>query len=419
MQFSLSSFSSQSQARTGSISFPQFPDKEYCTPAYIVHTRRGAIPSITCDHFDELIENVLGSNESVILNINYWDLMENPSLDVLVKYKKDHPEKTLSNYLHLEKYPLFQTIRNVEFPYPTSHANEKGIYADLDKGRIKTSADEFTSQTFTLFNPTLFIGMYDTSIKCAVNGSFGSGKQWKRAKTCSEKWGQHCVVKRQEIVDSGKSLHIPEMFYSVFYVNDEMTTLLPQEYFSNTNNIKGINIDIAQMDNLEKIDKIKEHLKTKQKCDVEKLLLFISGKDHPLEVLECVAKGVDLFDGVYPFIAAEMGMACVYPVDEVVNTNSSNNHNTLQKSNMTINLRDRNYEKDISPLDPKCKCFTCRNHTKAYIHHLLNTHEMLGEILLTMHNLHRYLSFFKKIRECIQQGIFEDFKASFIHSVTL
>lgn len=59
---------------------------------------------------------------------------------------------------------------------------------------------------------------------------------------------------------------------------------------------------------------------------------------------------------------------------------------------------------DKGPLVQGCSCFTCQNHSRAYIHHLLQTHEMLAGVLLEMHNTHWWLQFFAAIREAIQQG---------------
>lgn len=59
---------------------------------------------------------------------------------------------------------------------------------------------------------------------------------------------------------------------------------------------------------------------------------------------------------------------------------------------------------DNGPLVPGCTCFCCANHTRAYLHHLLHTHEMLGGVLLEMHNTHWWLGFFHAMRSAIQQG---------------
>jgi queuine tRNA-ribosyltransferase subunit QTRTD1 len=90
--------------------------------------------------------------------------------------------------------------------------------------------------------------------------------------------------------------------------------------------------------------------------------------------LECVERGVDVFDGTYPFKLAEFGFASVFPLDS----------NGQAKSPLKINLRDLAFARDATPIMTNCKCLACRSHTRAYIHHLLNAHEMLAEVLLTM-----------------------------------
>ncbi|KAJ0086047.1 hypothetical protein Patl1_07620 [Pistacia atlantica] len=72
--------------------------------------------------------------------------------------------------------------------------------------------------------------------------------------------------------------------------------------------------------------------------------------------------------------------------------------------------------KDTTPIVEGCSCYTCKNHTKAYINHLLNVHEMLAQILLEIHNTHHYLGFFHSIREAIKEGKFEQFQKKFVQS---
>ncbi|XP_052202465.1 uncharacterized protein LOC127808121 isoform X3 [Diospyros lotus] len=71
---------------------------------------------------------------------------------------------------------------------------------------------------------------------------------------------------------------------------------------------------------------------------------------------------------------------------------------------------------DTSPLVDGCSCYTCQNHTKAYINHLLNVHEMLAQILLEIHNTHHYLGFFRVIREAIKEGSFQQYQQKFVES---
>ncbi len=88
-------------------------------------------------------------------------------------------------------------------------------------------------------------------------------------------------------------------------------------------------------------------------------------------MLECVERGVDVFDGTYPFKLAEFGYASMYSLEG-------------QKSQMKINLRDLSFARDTTAIMEGCTCPACKSYTRAYIHHLLNAHEMLAEVLLTM-----------------------------------
>ncbi|RZC00540.1 Queuine tRNA-ribosyltransferase accessory subunit 2, partial [Glycine soja] len=72
--------------------------------------------------------------------------------------------------------------------------------------------------------------------------------------------------------------------------------------------------------------------------------------------------------------------------------------------------------KGMSPILGNCTCYKCQSHTKAYINHLFNVHEMLARILLEIHNTHHYLAFFLVIREAIKDGRFEKFRQTFIQS---
>ncbi len=68
---------------------------------------------------------------------------------------------------------------------------------------------------------------------------------------------------------------------------------------------------------------------------------------------------------------------------------------------------------DKQPLVKGCSCFTCTNHTRAYVHHLLHTHEMLASVLLELHNTHWWLAFFTAMQQAIQAGGFAKYRQWF------
>ncbi|KAH9725379.1 Queuine tRNA-ribosyltransferase accessory subunit 2 [Citrus sinensis] len=143
---------------------------------------------------------------------------------------------------------------------------------------------------------------------------------------------------------------------------------------------------------------------------------MICGLGLPEEVLQGVAAGVDLFDSAYIYHLTIGGFALTFPLDRT-EKNDYNYQLSDQGSDRTkINLRATVYRKDATPIVEDCCCYTCQNHTKAYINHLLNVHEMLAQILLEIHNTHHYLGFFRSIREAIKEGCFEQFQKKFVQS---
>lgn len=122
-------------------------------------------------------------------------------------------------------------------------------------------------------------------------------------------------------------------------------------------------------------------------CIPEEAPRYLMGVGDAVGIMEAVALGVDMFDSVLPTRIARNGSAMV--------------------GTGRINLRNAQYRKDDSPLDPDCGCHACRNHSRSYIRHLVNANEILGMHLLTVHNLttlHRLIS---RIREAIRENRFE------------
>ncbi|KAL0366546.1 UNVERIFIED_CONTAM: Queuine tRNA-ribosyltransferase accessory subunit [Sesamum radiatum] len=134
------------------------------------------------------------------------------------------------------------------------------------------------------------------------------------------------------------------------------------------------------------------------------------------EVLQGVAAGVDLFDSTYIYHLTLGGFALTFPSDDIVKCPSGDQLCDNGTDGTKINLKATVYRKDTSPILEGCKCYTCQNHTKAYINHLLNVHEMLAQILLEIHNTHHYLGFFRVVREAIKRGTFQEFRQNFVES---
>ena len=120
---------------------------------------------------------------------------------------------------------------------------------------------------------------------------------------------------------------------------------------------------------------------------------YAMGLGTPVQLVELVARGVDMFDCVLPTRLARNGTAFTF--------------------GGAISLKGAAYQEDFGPIEGGCDCFTCQNHTRAYLRHLLNVDEILGLRLLTIHNLRCYLRLMEVVRGHLKAGTFGEFRAAF------
>lgn len=135
----------------------------------------------------------------------------------------------------------------------------------------------------------------------------------------------------------------------------------------------------------------------------------VAGLNSPEEILDAVACGVDLFDGGYAHAATAQGCALLFPV-EPHDGCGGDTAVAPGTDGVKANLRALAFRVDSRPLCPGCTCFACGRHTRAYVHHLLDTHEMLADILLDVHNMHHMLRFFAALRGAIAGGRLSEFR---------
>ncbi len=120
---------------------------------------------------------------------------------------------------------------------------------------------------------------------------------------------------------------------------------------------------------------------------------YLMGVGKPEDIVEAVRRGIDMFD-------------CVMPT-----RNARNGH--LFVSNGVVKIRNAKYKDDIGPLDENCDCYTCKNYSRSYLHHLDRCNEILGARLNTIHNLHHYQKLMQGLRSAIAAGTLAQFVADF------
>ena len=120
---------------------------------------------------------------------------------------------------------------------------------------------------------------------------------------------------------------------------------------------------------------------------------YLMGVGTPDCLVEGVARGIDMFDCVFPTRVARNGTAIT--------------------SQGRVVIRNAAYIEDFSPLDPECDCYTCCNYSRAYLRHLIRCDEIFGLRLMSLHNLHYLITLMRQIRESILQGTYPEFRKLF------
>jgi queuine tRNA-ribosyltransferase len=120
---------------------------------------------------------------------------------------------------------------------------------------------------------------------------------------------------------------------------------------------------------------------------------YLMGVGRPADIVGAVRRGIDLFDCVMPTRAGRTAQAFTWRGE--------------------LNLRNARHRDDPRPLSEGCGCPACTGHSRAYLHHLIRSEEILGAMLLTWHNLHFYQDVMRGLRDAIRTGVLEDWIAAF------
>lgn len=122
--------------------------------------------------------------------------------------------------------------------------------------------------------------------------------------------------------------------------------------------------------------------------------LYFMGLGDPAGVIEAIENGVDMFDCAMPTRISRNGSAFT--------------------AEGRVNIKNKKYTYDYTPLDETCNCYTCKNYSRSYLRHLFKSNEILSSILLTIHNLHFIFDLINQSRDSILSGNFIDFKTKFL-----
>ncbi|MBD3360283.1 tRNA guanosine(34) transglycosylase Tgt [Candidatus Peregrinibacteria bacterium] len=223
--------------------------------------------------------------------------------------------------------------------------------------------------------------------ECAPADS--SESYFREAMTRTHNWAEKCENKHEKLLK--KQSHKQALFGIVqggLYKDLRMESA---KFINNLNfpgnAIGGLSVGESKDKMLEMIDTTVPHLsKNKPR--------YLMGVGTPEDILECIERGIDMFDCVHPTRMAR--------------------HGAFWTNYGRFTIKNEQFKKDPKPLQKNCECHTCQNYCRSYLRHLIFENEILGLRLMTIHNVHFLLNLMREIRARIEKDTFKRFKNDFI-----
>ncbi|XP_067137335.1 queuine tRNA-ribosyltransferase accessory subunit 2 [Centruroides vittatus] len=355
-------------------------DMNFRTPFCFLYTKSGSVPHITREVFQFLSEKHIPL------------LLPLPSI-VELKNAVMNYGQSLCKFVGLNEYPNFISVQDPAVATPSGYNNKTGVSVWKHSGREHLDPNAFM-EIQEVFTPHCYQALCDSDTP----------------QNCSKKRMHHSVQRSLSFLDSCLERHLSSQKLknsSIFGTVQGGYDIKAREFSARETALRpvtGFIIDGFHQngEEAEKINlaEVKPILQSTVSLLPKTKLKMMFGSFKPSIVVEFVLCGIDVFDASYAYLSTERGKALVFPL-------------TWKDSKSTspeIDLTCDEYKDNFNSLLTDCKCYTCRNFTCAYVHHLLSTSELLASVLLMLHNLHHYLEFFSSIRNAIEQEKLIDYK---------
>jgi len=318
----------------------------------------------------------------------------------------------LGNTYHLFIRPGTDLIRQfgslhrfINWPYPMLTDSGGFQVFSLSKLRKITEAGvEFQSH---LDGSKLFLGPEQSMEIQAVLGSdiamlFDecppypcSEKEADKSLDLTLRWAARCkewVAKHEPKTDTGaRQLHFGIVQGSSYNALRERAAKSLTEIGFDGYAIGGVSVGEPERDMMHAVESAEPHLPWDKPR-------YAMGLGTPPQIVEMIARGVDMFDCVIPTRLAR--------------------HGTVFTARGTINIKNQQFTADAGPLEDGCECYACRGFSRAYIRHLWRAGEILGIRLICLHNLHFYINLARRARAELEAGTFAAWRAAFVSGYT-
>ncbi|XP_003705632.2 queuine tRNA-ribosyltransferase accessory subunit 2 isoform X1 [Megachile rotundata] len=368
-------------ARIGTLSeFQRNPDLTFETPLALVYTKGGSVPHLTKDVFQmittdpQLLSVSLTSTLSMLESIKYCNV-------------------NFAEFVGMKEYLNFLTFHDPCYAIPSGYHQTDFIPLWTRNGKYMLTPNKYMD-IIEAFKPDMYVALHDGDTN--VNSS---KKRVSKAVQRTGTFFEQCLARHlaSDALKSSEILGAIEGGYDIEARTLSINLLKDKPVIGYI--IDGLHNNGPDVRNIS-TDQIKQVVAHTANLLPPEKLKVSTGCWNPLVVLDLVELGVDIFDTSYPYIATENSEALTFLCD----------HNVCNNIECVISFTEDRYREDFSPICSQCECLACKNHTRAYLHHLCHTREMLSMVLLMIHNVHQYLEFFKLIRESIKNDTLQQFR---------
>ncbi|XP_053676230.1 queuine tRNA-ribosyltransferase accessory subunit 2 [Anopheles nili] len=392
MKFTLSTVTKCS-GRLGMLGgLQRLPNVGLQTPALILHTKGGCVP-----HLSKEVMQLL-SQESGFLQVSISNTLQ-------------MQEAIKASQLSFSEFTAQNSCASLLFLRDPSESpiagipEKESIPVYTRYGRRNLTAQDYMTVVET-FRPDAYVPLYDGDTDAA-----SSKKREQKSLDRTEKFVEQCLERHRNSDALRTSCLIGPIVGGFNEKLRERSVNFLQSldasfvgYLIDGLYTHGVNVE--HMDGTATLPIVTDVC---SRLPAEKVR-FCLGAFDPKLVLEMIAAGVDIFDTSYVYVkSAQQHRALVFSFDVA----SPGEHVT------ELDTTDTRWADDFSPILPGCSCYTCKKHSRAYVHHLHNTREMLGPILLMIHNLHHYMEYFKTIRTHVNNDTLPELKKHMAEQKTL
>jgi len=360
------------------------------TPSLMFYTKYGSVPHISREIFEKIIPNDQALfNFPLSTSFNFYEPVK--------QYKQG-----LNKFVGLENYFSCCSITDYADVTPQGYSQKDRVSIKTKGGNQLVDYNQYMDM-MEVFKPSIYVTLCisDVNIDSSPSAIEKSVNISNRLfKSCLDRHHQSEALKNSRVIAPIQGgYNIQERIRSALFLSEfDVLGFLFDGFFTNGTNVNTIPSDLI----LPVVKKTMEHLPNDK-------MKIIFGPWSPTLIIDLINSGIDIFDTTYPYLTTARNAALVFNYDLkyknesiVMNIPEYVFDETIDAfNNYEICLTDKSYFKSFKPIKDSCTCLTCKKHTRAYVHHLLVSNELLGSILLSIHNLHYFHQFFKDIRELL------------------